>query len=61
MTLDQALFYSWNLIADLIAVTGIIIGYWKIDRSLTGVLAGVVLLKLFQYILTPFLLGVIAS
>ena len=58
--LASTVFYGWTALTDIIGVLGILLGYWKIDRSLYGVLVGYGAAKILQFALTPVLLGLLA-
>lgn len=59
MALNSEIFYLWSLAADLIGLIGFLAGYWKIEKSLSGAVAGFVLFKVLQYVAVYVLLGVI--
>jgi len=55
--LASTVFYGWTALTDIFGVLGILLGYWKIDRSLYGVLVGYAAVKILQFALAPVLLG----
>lgn len=59
MGTENTAFYIWNFATDLVGLTGFLIGYVKIGRSLEGAVLGYILIKVVQYLVTPLLLGVI--
>lgn len=59
MAFENQLFYSYTAISGLIGLIGILIGYWKINRSIQGVVIGYIIFKIFSVIATPYILGTI--
>lgn len=60
MAVEQNLFWQYNILSAIIGMAGIILGYHKISRSLTGAATGYAALKILQFLFTQVLLGVLA-
>lgn len=55
------MFYGFNALSDIAGLIGILIGYWKINRSIQGVVVGYLLFKILIYLSAPVLLGYVAG